>query len=368
MSVMRDLQHSAATPSSTQQYRQAAAAQQVRSAAAAGDGFDTSDSEDDDAGEASTTIWAAQLAAAADRAAAASRMAGLRAQAGSSGGSLGATHVQQQQQRHLSTPPRVPAPSPAGRSPAVFDWQDQQASVLQAAADRMAQDCLATPMSQLSLSRGTRLDQHGGSSAAAAAAGTPGALVDGALGREAASGPPASPAEKLIGLMLSPGAGGHRRHPHHHHQQQGQLGTPSRLSAATGTSTHPAEPPMSPNLQVLDLMMHPDAAAGERQASIAGGSSTGMAEGAAGGEESDGCASSNSGSYVSSESDDEMDLAELQALCGEGVGPDTPLSVILGMLTGTPEVAGLTPRVGASGEQAQQGGDDIGPRVLFADD
>lgn len=59
-------------------------------------------------------------------------------------------------------------------------------------------------------------------------------------------------------------------------------------------------------------------------------------------------------------------LLLLQALVGEGVGPDTPLSVILSMLTGTPQLGGLT-AVGAAKRQ-QGGNDDIGPRVLFADD
>lgn len=368
MSIMRDLQHSAATPgSSTQQAgRQAAAGQHARPAAtrAADDGgFDTSDSEDEDAGEASTTIGAAQLAAAADRAA--NRMAGLRAQAGSSGGGLKAASMQQQ--RQLGTPPRVPASSPAVRSPAALGWQQQrQASVLQAAADRMAQDCLATPMSQLSLSRAARPGRSAG-------AVTPTALLDGGLSQEAAaSGLPASPAEKLIGLMMSPNAGGHRRHHHHHsqQQQQGQQATPSRLSAALGAIDPQAQAPLSPNLQVIDLMMHPDAAAEEGQAG-AGCSSVGGGSDAAQGAAADAGASSDDGSGCSSEpeSDDEMDLAELQALCGEGVGPDTPLSVILGMLTGTPQVTGLTPSLEGVEQQQQQGGnDDIGPRVLFADD
>lgn len=331
------------------------AGQRTRAQAAAGDGFDTSDEEEDDAGEASTTIGAAQLAAAADRAAAASRMASQQAQ---------------QQQRQLSTPPRVPAPSPMANSPAPLglQQQQQQASLLQAAADRMVQDSLATPMSQLSL--GERPGAQHGSSAL-----TPGLLVDRSFSR-AASGPPASPAEKLIGLMMSPGAEGHGRHHHHHHtQQQAAQMTPSRLSSAMGAGSG-AQPPLSPNMQVIDLMMHPDAAVAEQPGSSAGASPRAAAEQQAQADQEAGGADQDSGSDVGSEgsgsvydseSDDEMNLAELQALVGEGVGPDTPLSVILGMLTGTPEVRGLTPHLGAP-EQQQATNDDIGPRVLFADD
>jgi hypothetical protein len=129
-------------------------------------------------------------------------------------------------------------------------------------------------------------------------------------------------------------------------------------------------------MQVIDLMMHPGGAAADGPESSAGASLRAaqqqvhaQQDATAAGEEDDfGDGSSRgSGSEYDSESDDEMDLSELQALVGEGVGPDTPLSVILGMLTGTPEVRGLTPHIGAP-EQQQGGNDDIGPRVLFADD
>lgn len=336
-------------------------------AAAVHDGFDTSDDGEDDAGEASTTIGAAQLAAAADRAAAASRMAGMLGHSSSS-----SSHGSNQQQaRQLSTPPRVPAPSPALTSPAAPGLQQhQQAVFLQAAADRIVQDSLSTPMSQLNIGRrpGAR-----GEVLAAPGAVTPDMLVGRSISRATASGLPASPAEKLIGLMLSPKAEGRTRHHHHHHQQHL---TPSRLSAAVGGGGLSAEAPLSPNLQVIDLMMHADSvsdsatqlqeqqhAAAEYRPEAAARAGQDAASDA-----SDRGSDSSSKYGSACESDDEMDLSELQALCGEGVGPDTPLSVILGMLTGTPQVAGLTPRMG--GPEQQQGAlnDDIGPRVLFTDD
>jgi hypothetical protein len=336
------------------------------------DGFDTSDDGEDDAGEASTTIGTAQLAAATDRAAAATRMAGMLSHTSSSHDST------LQQARQLSTPPRVPAPSPALTSPAAPGLQQhQQAVFLQAAADRIVQDSLSTPMSQLSIGRrpGAR-----GEDLAGAGAVTPDMLVGHSLSRATASGLPASPAEKLIGLMLSPKAEGRGRHHHQqHHQQQPQqqqLLTPSRLSAAIGGVGTSAEPPLSPTLQVIDLMMHTDGAsdgatqlqqlhhvgAEDRPEAAAGAGQDAASDASVRGSDS----SSVYGSE--GESDDEMDLSELQALCGEGVGPDTPLSVILGMLTGTPQVAGLTPHMGGPEQQRRALNDDIGPRVLFTDD
>jgi hypothetical protein len=124
-------------------------------------------------------------------------------------------------------------------------------------------------------------------------------------------------------------------------------------------------------MQVIDLMMHPSAAAVLGPESSACASWRAAQQDATAADEQEGDVGDGSsrglGSEYDSESDDEMDLSELQALVGEGVGPDTPLSVILGMLTGTPEVCGLTPQFGAP-EQQQAGNDDIGPRVLFADD
>lgn len=383
MSIMRDLQHSAATPPST---RHRAAPGGRSAAAAANSGFETSEGEEDEE-EASTTIGAAQLAAAADRAAAANRMAvaGMRVHSTSS-----ILQQQQQQQsarqplqRHLSTPPRVPAPSPVVNSPAALGLHQQQDLLLQAAADRMV-DSLATPMSHLSISRSRTAGagQHSSttpSGAAGAGATTPGELVMRSVSRAGPAAPPASPAEKLIGLMMSPGAaaagadGQHRRHHHHNHSQQQQVATPSRLSAALGgVLPERAGPPLSPNLQVIDLMLQEaegreGGAAGARAAVAAAGDSdvSGSASSVYGDDDDDDAAEE--------ESADEMDLSELQALFGDG--PDTPLS-ILGLLMGTPEVAGgLTPRLGATaaaGDQQQQGaaagGEDIGPRVLFADD
>jgi len=385
-----------------------AAPQHARMAAAAGPAaaarneFDTSDDEDDeDAGEASTTIGAAQLAAAADRTAAASRLAGLRANSGSNAGSNGNGGGSILQQREMHIPPRVPAPSPVINSPAALTQQQQQGQLLQAAADRMVQDSLATPMSHLSISRRPGGAQHNAPAAGAGEAMTPGSmLVDRSLSRGAAA-LPASPAEKLIGLMMSPGAEGHRTHHHHHHQQQQQqqqLLTPSRLSAALGGGGSGVQaPPLSPNLQVIGLMMQGEALAegagaaaagssGEEPAAAqqqgaqdetgvgaVGGANEGEARGSrasSGGDEGSDDDGSSSGSDSVFESDDEMDLSELQALCGEGVGPDTPLSVILGMML-SPQVAGLTPHLGAEEEQQQQqqaANDDLNPRILFADD
>ena len=79
-------------------------------------------------------------------------------------------------------------------------------------------------------------------------------------------------------------------------------------------------------------------------------------------------AGSSSGvSGSGSESDDEMDLSELQALCGDAVGPDTPLSVILGMML-TPQAGGLTAALAAPSAAGGAAAEDLNPRVLFADE
>jgi hypothetical protein len=68
-----------------------------------------------------------------------------------------------------------------------------------------------------------------------------------------------------------------------------------------------------------------------------------------------------------SESDDEIDVAELQQLCGATAGHGTPIDDIIGMLL-TPELKGtsFTPRLAAAGAAGAE--DGVGPRVLFGDD
>jgi hypothetical protein len=68
-----------------------------------------------------------------------------------------------------------------------------------------------------------------------------------------------------------------------------------------------------------------------------------------------------------SESDDEIDVAELQQLCGAAAGHGTPIDDIIGMLL-TPELKGtsFTPRLAVAGAAGAE--DGVGPRVLFGDD
>jgi hypothetical protein len=218
----------------------------------------------------------------------------------------------------------------------------RQTQLLQAAAYN-----LSTPLSQLSLGR----HQRGARSST-----TPSRLA----GADAGAGV-SSPAEKLIGLMLSPcaaeapGAGtrsaaGHSRGARTN--QQGLLQhTPSRLAAAEAQGS---APPASPNLQVIDLMMQPTPEAeGQQEQAVAAGAG----RPAAGSSECD-----DAGSSYCSESNDEMDVFEAAALCGSA---DTPLSAILGMML-TPAANGLNTSLGASAQPAA--GDELNPRVLFGDD
>ncbi|WIA09272.1 hypothetical protein OEZ85_008680 [Tetradesmus obliquus] len=318
-------------------------------------GPDASDDDSDEADdEATTTVGANQLAAAAARmhaalAAVAGRHSNAAAAAPAGGGSGHAMSF---------TPPRAPANTPhCGGSPAFALGQQQPQSPQQ-----LAGDSLATPMSHLSMARAG--GSHGAHSfdgfgfpsqqrgAAAHTAGTP--------GRSHSQAPPASPVDKVIGLMMGPGAG------HSHHQQQQR--TPSRLAA----------PPPSPEQQVIQLMVQQQQAAHELAAGPVQDRTEQQAaavDAAAAEEQQQDVDDAEAGDEFysgseygdSSQSDDEIDVAELQQLCGATAEHGTPIDDIIGMLL-TPELKGtsFTPRATAAGAAGAE--DGVGPRVLFGDD
>jgi hypothetical protein len=162
------------------------------------------------------------------------------------------------------------------------------------------------------------------------------------------------------------GAAGHS----HHHQHR----TPPRLAA----------PPPSPEQQVIQLMMQQQQQASAASAQEAAGvvldgakgqeaASTSNADAAVEQQQDGTDVEANDGYYSgseygsSSESDDEIDLADLQQLCGATAEHGTPIDDIIGMLL-TPELKGtsFTPRLAAAGAAGAEEG--VGPRVLFGDD
>jgi hypothetical protein len=224
---------------------------------------------------------------------------------------------------------------------------------------------------------------------------------------------PASPMQEVISLMLKSSSinnsavketpSSHRHHQLHH--QAHLKGTPKQPQHL--------RPPASPEQQLIQLMINRDLASDafaglgsfstdEVPGSAAAASSPAIghlgtsndfhttsqqAAAAASMDRSIGSASTNerasytscwdgsdendSASFYSSDSGDDIDVSQLQELCGDAAAAGTPLSDIIGMLL-TPELKG-TPKFSPEAAAAAAGDDghpeeEVGPRVLFADD
>lgn len=258
---------------------------------------------------------------------------------------------------------RAPAPSPVVISPVPAAYSRRLLPDV---------DSLATPMSQLSMSHG---NNHSASKPQQQA---PSDGWRSMLTPSRSQQVVSSPVNKVIGLMIEPEQqGSHYRH--HHHTQ-------SRFAAAEN-GNHPAP---SPQQQVIQLMLRQQAGDSSDQEDV-GAAAYGRHQAAA--EQAIGAAkyaavsaaygspaeddeqleqyySGSEADYSSSrtESEDEIDITELQKLVGAAGGPGTPINDIISMML-TPELrstSDLTLRDGVAA--GQQPGDGVGPRVLFADD
>lgn len=306
---------------------------------------DSSESEDD---EADTVINDAAVAAAAARMRAALLAAGT-----------GAGNTAAPPSNSSAVPAsgiRAPTSSPVVNSlaPAAGSRQIKQPAVA---------DSLCTPMSQLSVSRTSASNiqqpQHGTPATASRFA----ALCS--------LHAPSSPMDKVIDLMMQ--CDSQRKH-HRPHQTPGK--------SAVGGAVPSRQPAASPEQQVIQLMMQQvqpgsnghvaeevavaaEAHQAPEQSNAAGAPFGSPAEEAPGPDDDDAADYSSS----ATESDDEIDVAELQHLVGSAAaGPGTPFSDIINMML-TPELKG-TPSFTPAGARAaaQHAEDDMGPRVLFADE
>lgn len=320
-----------------------------------------SDSGEDENDEATTTVGADQLAAA---------MARMRAALGAADGAAG-PRVDGKGLSLAFTSPRAPAPTPEhSRSPSAAGHEQRQV--------QLTANSPAIPMGRLSMSHtpGTASKAaapRGGSSSSQQQVYTPTAAQSYLTPSCTRSDATPASAVKVVGLMIQQQGG----HGHSHHR-------PTRL-----------QPPPSPQQQVIELMMQDSEAAEAAACGVLG--TQNAAEAGAGqhsDEERQGAAAAAvhrrmeeqqgqddavggeqywSSTYASSsESDDEIDVAELQELCGSVAAHGTPIHDIIDMLL-TPELKGtsFTPAIaagGATGAEEQQPGESVGPKVLFGDD
>ena len=132
-------------------------------------------------------------------------------------------------------------------------------------------------------------------------------------------------------------------------------GTPRRLHGRSSA-------PLSPEQQVLELMLQDGEGVDDVGAEGIGASSMKV------GDDEGGSGSGDEDSDGDSSSDDDIDLEELHELCGTDAAGMTPIEdIIEHMLTPSLTAGGGMMRgVEATAADGQEG--DVGPRVLFADD
>lgn len=301
---------------------------------------------DSDGEEADTVIGVKQVAAAAARMRAALLSAGAGMNHAAAGAAADGSSM-------VPVPGlRAPAPSPVVSSPPPAAYS------MPTPVDA---NSLATPMSQLSMSHSSsKFNKQ-----------TPTALWRSRMTPGSSDQAPASPVDKVIGLMMETG----QEHDHHHPQHR----TPSRFAGVSNI-----QPPSSPEQQVLQLMLQQHGGYGSQEGAetavqagrqtraeqLASAASAAFGSPAEDDEQARSIGSESERHYSSSgtESDDEIGVAELQQLVGAGAGPGTPINDIISMML-TPELR-ATPSITPRGAQAaqQQPADEVGPRVLFADD
>lgn len=210
----------------------------------------------------------------------------------------------------------------------------------------------------------------------------------------AASAQPASPLEKVIDLMMEPpspgitaagAAGAHDRTPHlgrrASHAAAGDSTPASAVRRAKLGAAGPVREPLTPEEKVIELMLQgpeedeQETAADDDHAGTKALHSSGAEaqqcrqDGSGGGDSSD-----EEGPY-SEESEDEINVEELEAICaGAAGGGVSPIADIIGLVLATPRDGatdrGSAPRQHRAAAQAGAGDEGMGagPRVLFADE